>query len=225
MTSGELNNKQKTFCEHIVYDGMSQVEAYNWAYGERKSAKSNASRLMTNPKVKRYIQHLRTRLQNSSEANQRRTIAEFAKVAYSDIRNYISVEKDRKGETCFRVKPSKDWENSGAVREISHEKGKITVKLHDKVRSLENIARIAGLYTDLNQAMQSFTNYGYKIVPFRDGYIVMDMFEGGKDPQDIVELLERDRYELVPNEEDGTYSVIKDYDEDDEDDEESRPTV
>ena len=78
-----LNEAQMTFCKMYVL-GHTNKESYMIAYPDsnEKSAESNSSRLLKNPKVIAYINKLLDEMQDSVEINDKEIIRELKRLAF-----------------------------------------------------------------------------------------------------------------------------------------------
>ncbi|MBR0471714.1 MAG: terminase small subunit [Methanosphaera sp.] len=58
-----MNNQQKTFCQEYVKNGMNGTKAYMAAYPDssEESARRQASRLLTNVDIQKYIEKLQSK--------------------------------------------------------------------------------------------------------------------------------------------------------------------
>ena len=66
MKEEKMNNKQITFCQEYVKNGLNGTQAYLKAYKTCKkedTAKVNASRLLTNANIQNYIQELQEKIE------------------------------------------------------------------------------------------------------------------------------------------------------------------
>ena len=153
-----LNQLQINFCEEILR-GSSQAAAYEKAgYSFRTSSaqNANAARLMQNPEVRRYLADRRKEVQEQTDITQKATLREIAKVAFSDIRDFMSW-----GERGLVFVPSEELtaEQAASIASIksrrrtttdkdgnSTESIEMEVKLHPKMDALEKLAKVQGLY-------------------------------------------------------------------------------
>ena len=63
-----MNNQQKVFCQEYVKNGMNGTKAYMKAYSDvsEETARVNASRLLTNANVKKYIEELQNKKEDKA---------------------------------------------------------------------------------------------------------------------------------------------------------------
>ncbi len=77
-----------------------------------------------------------------TEVKQDRVVAELARVAFSDMRDY-AVWQDGKAQ----LRPSAEVDGA-VVSDISQSAAGVRIKLHDKLRALEMLARHLGVLKD-----------------------------------------------------------------------------
>jgi len=63
-----MNNQQKVFCREYVKNGQNGTKAYMIAYpdGSEESARRQASRLLTNVDIQKYIQQLQSKTEDKA---------------------------------------------------------------------------------------------------------------------------------------------------------------
>lgn len=69
MKEEKMNNKQITFCQEYVNNGLNGTQAYLKAYKTCKredTAKVNASRLLTNANIQNYIKELQEKIEDEA---------------------------------------------------------------------------------------------------------------------------------------------------------------
>ena len=153
-----LNQLQINFCEGILR-GKSQSEAYRDAgfnAGSPSSVAAGASKLMKNPEVRRYLADRRKEVQEQTDITQKATLKEMARVAFSDIRDFMSW--DKKG-IAFVPSEELTADQAAAIQSIKSKRRTVTdkdgyetetvemeVKLHPKMEAVEKLAKVQGLY-------------------------------------------------------------------------------
>ncbi|MBW4606903.1 MAG: terminase small subunit [Hassallia sp. WJT32-NPBG1] len=85
------------------------------------------------------------------------TIEELKIISFSDITKFATF-----GAAGIRLKPVAEIDpvELAAVREITSNKGVVSIKLHDKLRALELLGDHIGLFGDFNQAIATLRKYG-----------------------------------------------------------------
>ncbi len=151
-----LTSKQEAFCLKYIELGNA-AEAYRQAYPVAKKWKDNgvyvqASVLLRNTKVKLRIAELEAVMRRDSEITVERVKQEWAKLAFSDMKDYATWGAGG----VVLTDSAKLGPKTRAVKEISETKFKgertITFKLHDKVSALDKLSRHLGLYVEADGA-------------------------------------------------------------------------
>ena len=137
-----LNPRQQRFVEEYPIDSNATQSAIRAGYAPG-SAKVTASRLLTNANVREAIRGARERLSSSLDVDAERVILEYARIAFADPRDVL--EWDAGGVT---LKDSSELSEDAvrAVAEVSETAIGVRVKMHDKVRALDSLARHLGLF-------------------------------------------------------------------------------
>lgn len=82
-----LTNTQKLFCQEYLKLGMNGTQAYLKVYKSCKkeeTARTNASRLLTNANIKKYIEELQTKVEEKAIVNINMIVEELAAIAFAD---------------------------------------------------------------------------------------------------------------------------------------------
>lgn len=168
----KLPDKQRRFVEEYCID-QNATQAYIRAGYNVKSedvAAVNGVRLLSNAKIRAEVDERLKQLTERSGVTAEKVISEIAKVAFSDITDYLEVdeyeyvsgyEKDEKGNIDINKPIIKKYKGVdifktkdigknkiGAVGEIRQTKEGISLKLHDKMKALEMLGRNLKLFTD-----------------------------------------------------------------------------
>lgn len=159
-----LTPNQKIFADEYLID-LNATRAYKEAYKNVKkdeTAAVNGSRLLRNAKVKKYIEEKMKAREKRTEITQDQVLAELAKIAFADIKDYLSfrtaktvVEHDKEtGEPVvdysqiIEIRDSDDVDGS-IIQEVSlNAKGVFTFKLYDKLSALDKMMRHLGMFND-----------------------------------------------------------------------------
>ena len=143
----------------------NQTQAYIQAgyKAKGKAAEAHSSRLVRNGMVKAYLDKLRKAVTERTEIDATKVIKELAKLAFSNIEDYLTVDED--GET--RLKNFDDIERNvlAAVESIkisttknkddSREYTTTQFKLCSKLNALEQLGKHLGIYDKDNTQRQS----------------------------------------------------------------------
>ena len=160
-----LTIKQEKFCQGL-FIGLTQREAYKQAYDAEnmtdKSIDEEACRIAADHKVTSRIDELTNELKYRNMATAERVLAEYAKIAFTDIKDFVSfgtvkVLEDTDEETgepiygyrqIVEAKPSAEVDGT-MIQEVSiSPKGVFAFKLHDKQKALDMIGKHLGMFTD-----------------------------------------------------------------------------
>jgi len=154
-----LNQLQIDFCEGLLR-GEAYADAYEAAGYQtktRRTARNAATNLIRkNAEVRQYLATRRREQQERTDVTCERTLKEIARVAFSDIREFMSW--DEAGVTHV---PSTDLtaDQAAAIASVKSKRtirtdkdGGVTeyiemeVKAHPKMDALEKLAKVQGLY-------------------------------------------------------------------------------
>lgn len=152
----KLPAKQKKFVEEYLVDLNATQAAIRAGYSQR-TAEVQGPRLLGNVRVANAIAEAIKRRSERTEITQDQVLHEFARLGFSDLRNYIEWGPD--GVT---IKPSAELteDQARAVLEVSEtktirsgenwqeEKATLKFKLHDKKGSLDSMAKHLGMFGD-----------------------------------------------------------------------------
>lgn len=154
MAKDKLDQRQRDFCVHYVQHGKKKQAAIDAGYAER-SAHVTASRLLKLAKVQDEIKRLHTAKHMGPEE----VMAGLAEIARLDMEDFISPLKN--GGARLNLPKAKRANKLSFIREITtKESQKISegdvvsevvetkVKLYDRQRALETIAKHHGLLKD-----------------------------------------------------------------------------
>jgi len=159
-----LTIKQEKFCQGL-FSGLTQREAYKQAYNcekmTDKSVDENACKLAGDTKIASRLSFLIDELKGRNMVTVERVIAEYAKIAFADIKDFlrfgtekVQIDEDEEGNPIYAYKQIIDVKQSEEVdgtmiQEVSiSPKGVFSFKLHDKKGSLDMIGKHLGMFTD-----------------------------------------------------------------------------
>jgi len=169
ITNDKLTDKQKLFCEEYLVDLNATQAAIRAGYS-KKTAYSIGQENLKKPEIQEEIKRLREARSKRTQITADRVLEELAKIGFSNIKNYLRVkdfevvvgyEKDKDGNPDKTRPITKtirgveifetddiDDELAAAIAEIKETKHGISLKLHDKIKALEDIGRHLGMFTD-----------------------------------------------------------------------------
>lgn len=153
MSDNRLTENQRIFVNEYLID-FNATRSYRVAYPNCKKEEtinSAASRLLRNVKVSDYLDKRIKARERRIEVSQDRVVEELAKIAFASVTDYVTVEEKIVGKHIGKhvvVKSTCDISREllGAVASIKEGTNGIEVKLHDKVRALEDLAKHLGMF-------------------------------------------------------------------------------
>lgn len=146
-----LTPKQQRFVDEYLVDLNATQAAIRAGYNE-KTAKQQGSRLLTKVDVSDAIATSRQTLSNSTGVSASRVIEEYRRIAFGNMRDYMHWSGQDAG---FIDSESLTDEQHAVIAEVQAEeiqmgeevtKRKIKVKLHDKLKALDALAKHLGLF-------------------------------------------------------------------------------
>lgn len=154
-----LSNKYKIFCIEYTKDFIGSAAAIRAGYS-KKRAKVTASELLDNPEIQKEITRIISTREIKAERSANDIIKELEAIAFARTTDFVKV-KDivvGKGKTRKKVRVAYieltsdlDDEKQKAISEIRQTKDGISIKSHDKVKSLELLGRHHGIFEKDNE--------------------------------------------------------------------------
>jgi phage terminase small subunit len=165
----DLNDKQKMFCLYYI-KYFNATKAYMKAYGvDRNTAESIAYRLMGNDGVKKEIERLKTERQQGVFLDAQAVLQKYIDIAFADITDFATFGK-KEVEAMGPFGPMMDEDGNPMMIEVNYvdfkdskeidgtivtevKKGKdgVSVKLADKMKALEMLAKYFDLLSDIDK--------------------------------------------------------------------------
>jgi phage terminase small subunit len=143
----DLNNKQQAFCRQYIID-WNGTRAYMHVYPDssKEAAESSASRLLTNAKVKEYIEEIKNNLEEQAGISKLRVLMEFTKIAFSNLDEYNNTWVSRKewDKIPDEAKAAIAEVQTDYIKGDTWDKTQVKIKLYDKQKALENISKLMG---------------------------------------------------------------------------------
>jgi len=149
------NDQHERFCQEYIID-LHQTKAYERTYGKVKSARINASRLLSKANISARIAELKEIRSERTVITQDMVLKELKMLAQSDIKNYLEVVEEFAGSKDGRLKLTLFKEMKGdatrAIKSISEHITKdgiqLKFKLHGKEKPLELLGKHLGMFMD-----------------------------------------------------------------------------
>jgi phage terminase small subunit len=165
------NERHQRFCERIA-SGMTGAEAVIAAGYSPRSARNQANRMMTNDDIQTEIERLKIENRVKAEIDAERVTRELAAIAFSDITDLFS------DDWQLKAYPDIPHKLACAIASIKitetptpggGTERRITVRMHDKLRVLDNLATQLGLKWDDQHAINVLLKYG-SVIRTENGY-------------------------------------------------------
>lgn len=170
--SEELTEQQRLFCLYYI-KYLNATKAYQKAYqASYRTAHSNAYRLMAHDGIKREIQRLTEERANAIKLDTNFVLQKLIDIAFADITDYVEfgvkkvkrlvktgeyneyeepIYKEEELEVQYvDVKDSSDVDGA-LIKEVKQGKDGTTIKLHDKMKALELLAKYVDLLPDTHK--------------------------------------------------------------------------
>lgn len=161
LSNCELTEKQRFFCIYYIED-FNATKAYQKAYdSDYETARRCGSRLLTNVDVKLEIEKLTKECLNEKEINSKflakRLLQKYIDIAFANIADFVKfgrkeleISKKEDGEPVIVEVNYVDFKNSSEVdgtiiSEIKQGKDGASIKLQDKMKALDFLAKNIGL--------------------------------------------------------------------------------
>ncbi len=141
-----LNDRQRRFVQEYLVDLQPTEAAIRAGYQGRTRdiLASNARSLLSNPLVQEAVKKAMAERAARTRISADRVLKEYARIAFADMRSFASW--DAKGVTMKSDRLVSE-DDAAAVAEVSGGKrGRTRIRLHDKKRALDAIAKHLGLF-------------------------------------------------------------------------------
>lgn len=154
-----LTEKQKIFCHEYTVDFNGSAAAARAGYTKSR-ARITASRLLDMPLVQAEIKTLINQRKEQIEDDAVKVVDELKVIAYAKTTDYVKVKdiivgkgKTRKKVRVAYIELTSDIDESKqkAIAEIKQTRDGISLKAHDKVKSLELLGRHYGIFEKDNK--------------------------------------------------------------------------
>lgn len=148
---GKLSDKQRRFCEEYLVDHNATQAAIRAGYSQ-KTARIQASKLLTKANIQDYLQSKVKVLMNSLEITQERILQEYARIAFFDPRRLRGTDgrafelhqlDDDTAAAIAGVEEFAEFDEDGQQTGITKK-----IKIASKISALDALARIEGMFKD-----------------------------------------------------------------------------
>jgi len=145
-----MTGKQERFCNEYLIDLNVEKAAVRAGYSPGCAA-HHSYLLMRNPRILARIEQLSEARRVRMQLSQDEVVRELMKIAFADITDYANVETDSGGNSqAVTLKNTAELpiDKTGAVAGIKQGAKGIEIKLYDKLKALELLARHLGMLRD-----------------------------------------------------------------------------
>lgn len=157
----KLNDRQERFVDEYLVDHNATAAAKRAGYSE-KTARSQGQRLLTNVDIQAAIQKRQARLRGKLEITQERVLEELAAIAFANGADFATVNQNG----IVRITPTSELpdEKRKAIASIKEGQYGTEVKLHDKVKALELLAKYLGMFDSKNGGSEAPENNIFEVI-------------------------------------------------------------
>lgn len=141
---GHPNPKQWLFIHEYLVDRVATRAAIAAGYSE-KSAPTISRRLLDTPCIILEIENAQYARMAEADVRAERILAEYKKLAFSNILDFITVKKSGKVSVNLSLLTS---DQGAAIKKIKVEDGELQIDFHDKLRALDSLARYKQMFVD-----------------------------------------------------------------------------
>lgn len=144
-----MTEQRQRFADRY-FETLNATQSAIYAGYSEQSAKSQASQLLDEDEVQEYLQKLREEYQIKSGINKQRILEEYAKIAFSDIRELYA------GDNQLLDVRQIDDSTAGAVMAVEVDEMKNglgmtigytkKVKLYNKIQALQDLGKHLGIF-------------------------------------------------------------------------------
>jgi phage terminase small subunit len=150
--AAKLSRRERRFVEEYIIDlnGSAAIRRCGWP---SDNADATAAQILRRGNVAKAVSAL---VAERSGATQSRVIEELGRIAFADVHD-ISFVKD--GQVIVRDTAELTPDQRAVVAGYeTNERGFVTVKLHDKIRALDSLAKCLGMKRSVNAAPGAIVN-------------------------------------------------------------------
>lgn len=153
----KITDKQKLFCLYYVRS-FNAAKAYQQAYGcSYGGARVEGSKHLTKPNIQAEINRLKRDMSMDLYVDARDVFQQYINIAFADITDFLTfgTKELKKGDQMVQVNylevKDSDQIDGRMIQEVKHNKDGISIKLHDKMKALEQLSKYFDLFPDQHQ--------------------------------------------------------------------------
>jgi phage terminase small subunit len=163
VTTGELTPKEIIFAYEYLTNGLNASKAYQYAYDVKFTvAKAEGYRLLQSDRVKNFIKQKNQEMYMRYDITLDRIYNELAACGFSKATDVIGIDGD--GNALYNDTRVLDEGTQRAISEVSVIGGKVNVKMHDKVKALQSLAKYQGAELEFNQILLALDRMGFDVI-------------------------------------------------------------
>lgn len=157
----KLTEKQKRFVQEYLVDLNATAAAKRAGYSE-KSASRIAVELLNKTQVSAEIQKQQAKRQKRVEITQEKVLEELAAIAFANGTDFATINRNG----LVRLVPTDDLpeDKKKAVASIKEGQYGTEVKVHDKVKALELLAKHLGMFDSKNGGSETPENNIFEVI-------------------------------------------------------------
>lgn len=156
----ELNKNQKAFCREYMKNGKNGLQSYMKVYKcKEDTAKVNASKLLTNTNIQKYISELENEIKEKDLITIEEIIKELKAIAFVDrtriskVQNNLLLEKDSgikyyEPQVIFNDTDNLTEEERKIISGYKKTQSGFAIETYDKVKALELLGKYIGMFND-----------------------------------------------------------------------------
>lgn len=147
-----ISEKRKRFCHEYAVDFNGRRAAIRSGYSA-KSATVQASMILDDPNVQKYLQSLLAKQEVKLGITAQRVIDELGRLAFHDVGSYYK----RKSRNRMVMKELDELTTDQRAAIAEYDPAKKIMKLYSKDPSLDKLGKHFKLFSDLNDQVHTFT--------------------------------------------------------------------
>lgn len=143
-----LNLRQQRFVHEYLIDGNAHRAAERAGYpkGQKNGAERAAHRLMKEPEIRAAIQAAEDAHLAKLGANREAVLAEITRLAFYDVRDFVSWKEGR-----ITLKDSDVIGSGKPIVSVKNTEHGIEIKFADKLAALRDLGRTMAMFTDVQK--------------------------------------------------------------------------
>lgn len=163
VTTGELTPKEIIFAYEYLTNGLNASKAYQYAYDVKFTVgKAEGYRLLQSDRVKNFIKKKNQEIYMRYDITLDRIYNELAACGFSKATDVVGIDGD--GNALYNDTRVLDEGTQRAISEVSIIGGKVNVKMHDKVKALQSLAKYQGAELEFNQILLALDRMGFDVI-------------------------------------------------------------